>query len=281
MRTQPICRAAVRGAQLVMVVVALSCVELGAAEAQVGAGNPLGSRGSIGRVLGVFDAELGSAIVGAEVVDLVTGTFATTSETGTVTLAFLPEGVTLVRVRKLGFEPTTFPVAIGPGDTTSITVILHRVAQQLPSVVSLQRNSPDTIRKLIDNGFYARRSSSGAPPEAFVSGPQLTNAHTLADLAKAAGRALCTNNIYVDGFRADTAPRNRPTSTSARRVTRAGGIDSSIVPKVANTNSVLQGLTPESVLGIETYRGSEIPPQYNNSQMTGSATACATLIWTK
>jgi hypothetical protein len=79
------------------------------------------------RLLGVFDNDSGEAVEGAEVVDVLTGTRATTTTTGTVSLAFLPEGGSEVRVQKAGYRPITIEVIISPRDTVPITLTLAKV----------------------------------------------------------------------------------------------------------------------------------------------------------
>lgn len=55
------------------------------------------------RVLGVFNAETGAPVETALVSDIVSGAAAYTSNTGTLTLAFLPEGASVIRVQKIGY----------------------------------------------------------------------------------------------------------------------------------------------------------------------------------
>jgi hypothetical protein len=99
------------------------------------------------RFLGVFDAATGDPIEGAEVSDVLTGTKALTTKTGTVSLMFLPDGGSLVRIRKVGFEMQTLTVAISPADTTPITVVLTHATMLDPVVVK------DTAPKYIGGGL--------------------------------------------------------------------------------------------------------------------------------
>jgi hypothetical protein len=88
------------------------------------------------RVLGVFDSQSGLPVEGAEVTDVFSHTTAVTTKTGTVSLAFLPEGGSMLRVQKIGFKPTTQVVVISPADTVAVTVLLEATVQALPTVVT-------------------------------------------------------------------------------------------------------------------------------------------------
>ena len=76
------------------------------------------------RVLGLYDQRTGDPIVGAAVVDSVTGTTAVTTATGTVSLVFLPEGTSAIRIQKPGYESLRLDVRISPSDTTPLTLTL-------------------------------------------------------------------------------------------------------------------------------------------------------------
>ena len=76
------------------------------------------------RVLGLFDEATGEPIAGADVIDAATGTYATTTTTGTVSLIFLPEGASTLRIRKPGYVETKLDVSISPRDTIPITLTL-------------------------------------------------------------------------------------------------------------------------------------------------------------
>ena len=78
------------------------------------------------RVLGVFDVETGEPIAGAVVTDMQTGTHAETTNTGTVTLVFLPEGGSPVRVSKPGYKDLTLAVEIGADQMLPITLVMAR-----------------------------------------------------------------------------------------------------------------------------------------------------------
>jgi carboxypeptidase family protein len=80
------------------------------------------------RLLGVFDALTGDPIVGAQVVDLTTGSFIQSSATGTVSLVFLSEGTTPVRIRMAGYEDLDIPVEISPDATRPLTLLMQRKA---------------------------------------------------------------------------------------------------------------------------------------------------------
>lgn len=86
------------------------------------------------RVLGVYDAQTGDPIEGVEVADIMGGNKSMTTNTGTVSLLFLPDGGGIIRLRKVGYEVQTMMASISPADTAPITVILSR-ATALPTVV--------------------------------------------------------------------------------------------------------------------------------------------------
>jgi hypothetical protein len=214
-----------------------------------------------GRILGVFDEANGQPVSGAEVVDLSTGTKAVTTETGTISLNWLPAGTTILQIRRVGYASRMQSVRVSPTDTASITVVLTPLPQSLPTVVTRGRASDDTVRRLELAGFYDRRQASGAPLSAFVTAEQMEKRKPrfLTDIKYINGRGVC-GDIYVNG----TLDR--------------GGLGS------------LFGMInqhPEEVAGVETYFGSEVPAAYNRTRQPGRRRSdepkrCAvTLIWLK
>ena len=105
------------------------------------------------RIVGVFDALTGAPVEGAEVSDVMGGTKSLTSSTGNVSLFFLPEGTSLVRVRKVGYEAQTFFVAVVPQDSSTITIAFFRLTD-LPPVVTT--DSSPIYRSPALRGFMER-----------------------------------------------------------------------------------------------------------------------------
>lgn len=105
------------------------------------------------RVLGVYDPATGEPVESARVLDLKSGNSAFTTATGTVTLAFLPPGVSSLRVQKLGYSTKLVSVTVTPDDTMPITVELEKTATPLPAVTAR-----DSLRYFAPGlqGFMAR-----------------------------------------------------------------------------------------------------------------------------
>ena len=82
--------------------------------------------GSSARLLGVFDDSTGEALEGVAVIDVATGTKATTTSTGTVSLGFLAVGDQQVRIERDGYAPQDIAVQIAAENTVPITVTLVR-----------------------------------------------------------------------------------------------------------------------------------------------------------
>jgi hypothetical protein len=86
------------------------------------------------RILGVYDDLTGDPIDSVRVTDILNGNSSLTTRTGTVSLYFLPDGGSMVRLQKIGYEAQTLTIAISPADTTPLTLTLRRLTQLSPVV---------------------------------------------------------------------------------------------------------------------------------------------------
>jgi hypothetical protein len=112
------------------------------------------------RLIGIYDDKSGDPVAGVRVLDVLSGTSMVTSKTGSAVLIFVPEGVRILRVQKVGYEVQTFPLSIIESDTASITLTMHRVIE-LPAVVTTADSAAGVTgpvsRRL--QAFDARRRS--------------------------------------------------------------------------------------------------------------------------
>jgi hypothetical protein len=113
-----------------------------------------------GRVVGVFDLNTGAPIEGAEVIDLASGTKALTTSTGTVSLFYLPDGGSVVRIRRLGYTATTQFIAISPSDTVPLTLLMTPTATMLPAVIT-KDSARHTSRRGCGSSRSDERRASG------------------------------------------------------------------------------------------------------------------------
>jgi hypothetical protein len=220
---------------------------------------------SRGRVLGVFSAQTGDPIEGAQVIDMVSRTSALTTGTGTVSLAFLADTGSLVRVQKLGYQPATLVVSTAREDTLPVTVMLRAAPPALPAVVT---RAPATRYRSPGLQAFEERRLMGVGR--FVSE---------AELRKADNRSM-TNVIRGMGLKAECSTRVpiRCFATS----TRTGGMCELDVYqdgiRVNRDDRDLEKIPVNTMGGVEAYLGpATIPPLYNQ---TGSA--CGVLLfWTR
>ena len=84
------------------------------------------------RILGVFDGDSGEPIQGAIVTDASTGTYARTTVTGTVSLVFLPDGGTPLRITRVGYDDLTIGVEITPEKVDPITLVMVKRRPEKP-----------------------------------------------------------------------------------------------------------------------------------------------------
>jgi hypothetical protein len=82
------------------------------------------------RLLGVFDQDTGEPIAGAHVTEAKSGDYVTTTPTGTVSLIFLPEGSSLLKITRQGYQELDLSVDIGPNATTALTLLMKKTPEQ-------------------------------------------------------------------------------------------------------------------------------------------------------
>lgn len=177
------------------------------------------------RVLGVYDLATGLPLEGAAVTDIKSGTSALTTKTGTVSLVFLPDGGGLVRVRKVGYAPTTRFVSITPDDTVPVTLLLTPSTVALPAMVtrdSMHYISPGLRdfeeRRRTGPGYFITeaelrkadnrnmqdvlRSVPGLQISCVKTFPNACYAVSSRSQSKYAilGGGACTYSIYIDGI---------------------------------------------------------------------------------
>lgn len=156
------------------------------------------------RVLGVYDEESGEPVEGADVTDIFTGITSRTTKTGTVALFFADTGGTMIRLKKVGYQPNTLVVGTALADTAPVTTTMIRAGHVLAKVVTIGNRSvrlgpADTVSELLRNGFYERRYMGGAPYSAFIDGTKLQGT-LLVSNARYFGRGICEGNLYIDGM---------------------------------------------------------------------------------
>lgn len=237
------------------------------------------------RIIGVFDRQTGEPVEGAEVRDYNSGYTALTTKTGTVALLLTDTIGTLINIRKIGFNAQTIMLGTALKDTIPLTIDLLRAGQLLQTTIvtadgrSFKLGPSDTSKTLLENGFYERRATSPAPPDAFITGEKIRATALLTD-ARFVGRAICEENLFVDGVRFPVDQRKGLFSHE--------GVDALI--------------DPSQVAGIETYRFGDLPASTTHSFENGgngvmsgivsastianglnsmTAMGCVTMIWLK
>ena len=227
------------------------------------------------RLLGIYDGASGEPVEGVEVIDVVTGTKAETSKGGVVSLFYLPDGGSLVRLRKIGFATQTLAVAISPADTTPITIVMER-ATQLPTVVV--KDSAPTYLSPGLRGFEERhRAGFGY----FI---------TEAEMRKSDNHSLAsTITAHIPGLLAVTARRSSATYIASGRKMCSGPAlgacnSPSCVVDVYQDGVLMSGpfdvnrVQVSDYAAVEFYHGgADAPVQYNATR-----NGCGTLLlWTR
>ena len=192
-----------------------------------------------------------------------------------------------ITVRRLGYNPVVFAVALKPRETTSLLVSLGAAAQTLPEVSI----AGTTELGLLKNGFYDRRKRSSG----FFVGPdeiEQRKPARLSDLlsgdpqirfspAASGGRTIrfaraqnCPPVVYVDGVQfvnERTVSRLRPFARGTQR-TREASDD-----VLSQQDQGIDEISVRQVAAVEAYSSAtHAPPQY-----ASAAASCGVLlVWT-
>lgn len=182
----------------------------------------------------------------------------------------VPAGVHDVLVRKMGFVPLRFRVAVTAGDLWEGTIRMDRTAQALPAVVVLESSKAlkNHRPRWIDGFVDRRRVGLGT----FLDRVDIENAHA----ARTANLiALAPGLTTYQGFGYDELHTARcGASTTSKAIIFVDGIK---METSYNGRFVsLADYIPSTLWGIEVFRGrGSIPPQYDDPQ------ACLViLLWT-
>jgi hypothetical protein len=232
----------------------------------------------LGRLLGVFDDATGQPVVGAEIVDLGTGTKALTSVSGVISLAFLQLGPTVLQIRKIGYRSRNLTIAVSPADTISITLTLVPLGQMLPEVVT--KAASTTTGKLAT--FELHRAAG------------FGHFLTIEQLEKAASRLTSDVLRRIPGLNLWNDPLNRTrwyvgTARGTVSMLRNGPNGICLAAVMVDGHMAYSGvegqqpfdinsLRPEDMAGVEYYGGgAAMPIEYNSTR----ATCGLVVIWTR
>jgi hypothetical protein len=233
-----------------------------------------------GRLLGVYDETSGDPVVGADVVDVLTGDHTQTSSTGTVSLWFLRAKGSMVQVRKVGYEP--WQSVVDPADTTPLTVLLKRAAAELPIVLSTAK--PDISKDAgVRDGFEYRCQAANVSclrDDDIASHPSSTLgdlivktsgmivAHGVLTMHSTVG-GYCTPNYFVDGHEWNVKAMGGPPIDQPGAA--PGG------PPVMSPRSTSPPFTTSNIERVEVYPADAVRPL----RFTGNSTCGTIAIWTK
>jgi hypothetical protein len=238
------------------------------------------------RIIGVFDARTGEPLDGVQVIDALSGTYATTTPTGTARLDFIVfRGAgALIELRKLGYEARQ--VVVSGTDTASVTETLERLTELAP-VVTSERYRVD-LDPGLRAGFETRCQSKAAT--CFRDEDLLKKQNgNLADLlVRAEGVMLTPCGDRGKGSGRVTAKCGgiamHPVASPPRYCTPTYFINGIVWnPIMESAVDVVPGMpamapfTPENVKSIEVYAPERVRPL----RFEGDPTCGAVVLWTK
>ena len=248
------------------IVAAAVAMPLVVANAQVTASTP---PHPVVRLLGVFDDATGDPVGGAQVVDLATRRMAVTSVTGAISLAFLPPGISVLMIRKIGYAAQLQTVTVSPVDTVPITLALKPLAQVLPEVRTTATNTTSLRLATFEQhrawGFghfltqdQLEKAEGRLTSEVFRRIPGVWLRFDTRSggwyVASPRGGRFCAATVVVDGM------------------SRRGPFDG-----VFDINSI----RPEEMAGVEFYAGGATTPMAYGGTQNGGEGCGTVVIWTR
>ncbi|MEP6690244.1 MAG: TonB-dependent receptor, partial [Gemmatimonadaceae bacterium] len=241
--------------------------------ARAPAGDTITAARGTARITGTVKTKTGRTVAGAEV-SVAAGARATTSDAGAFALDGVAPGTQGVDVRAIGFAPTHVAVALVPGATSTVAIVLGEKVAELERVTVLGEPKT-TMGAAIMQGFAERMR--------FGIGRFLT----AEDIERRQPQSACSVFYTVPGLLVSQSRSRRGVSSASCSIAmRSASSMGSCAPIVYLDGLPIAGgssdldliLRPDQVFGIEVYRGpAEIPARFN---ATGSSCGII-LIWHK
>jgi hypothetical protein len=223
------------------------------------------------RILGVFNSQTGEPIEGVDVVDLYAHVTAVTTRTGTVSLAFLPEGGSMLRIQKIGFKPVTQVVVISPVDTVPITVLMDATVTTLPTVVT--KDSAPVFLPPAMRAFEERRKAGFGR---FITEAELrkNDSRTMTNVVRQSGAPVsCSRRSPIQCFVVNARSGG---SGCALDVYVDGVLQPSGSPAFDGRD--LEKIRVDEIGAVEIYAGTaNVPAEYNRT----SKDCGVMLLWTR
>ncbi len=209
------------------------------------------------RIIGVYDSLTGAPMEGVRIRDVLNGTIAITTATGTANLAFLSyKGETgIIDILKLGYRAEQ--VIVNRADTMPITYLLVRT-HELPAVVTTE--------------MFRIEADAGAR-EQFEQRCQIDHASCLRESYLSERPSYSVPNLLkrADGIHVQC---DRSTGTACT----VGSACTWFVDGFVTPKKIAEALAPVRIEGIEIYRKEERSPPRFAPQFPSD---CSIVVWTK
>jgi hypothetical protein len=222
----------------------------------------------------VVDAS-GAPLAGVEVVVRDADARTTTDARGAFAFAALPSGPQVVRLRRVGYEPTEFVIELRPGERTPVQVALSRRSQRLDTV-EVSAPAGEGSARLAD---FERRRARGVGT--FITRDEIERRAPVAvsDLLRRVGSVRIVDSLgsllAVSG-RGTKIDRRRPAAGASAPCVLAMMVDAVRMP----AGTPLDVVPPDEIAAIEVYAGPASVPR-ELAQSSADAFCGLILIWTR